>query len=161
MIKLRAKHTLVPLVLGLTTASLAWGGGAAISGDASKPQLADRGAVPANSPAQIARDGTPSRPEDVLSLRGPGGEPAQLVRVSGVGWKYSGKVTFGGDGDAAVRSTSISTPMQSPLSVFIDGPTGYTFVYIQDAGWKFVGVLDTAEDASWTQDRHELSNIED
>jgi len=84
-----------------------------------------------------------------------------LVRVSGVGWTYGGKATSGGDGDAALRSTSISTPMQSPLSVFIDGPTGYTFIYIQDAGWKFVGVLDSAEAASRTEDRYELSNSKD
>jgi hypothetical protein len=51
--------------------------------------------------------------------------------------------------------------MQSPLSVFIDGPTGYTFVYVQDAGWKFVGVLDSAEAASRTEDRYELSNSKD
>jgi hypothetical protein len=26
-----------------------------------------------------------------------------------------------------------------PLSVFIDGPTGYTFAWTGDGGWKFVG----------------------
>ena len=158
MVTTSAKRTLLPLVLGLTTVALAWGGDA-ISEDASKP-LVDRNAVPAGSLAQVTC-GAPSRPAQVLSLRGPGGEPAQLVRVSGVGWTYGGKATSGGDGDAALRSTSISTPMQSPLSVFIDGPTGYTFVYIQDAGWKFVGVLDSAEAASRTEDRYELSNSKD
>ena len=159
MVTTSAKRTLLPLVLGLTTVALAWGGDA-ISGDASN-QLVDRPAVPASSLTQVARDSAPSRPAQVLSLRGPGGEPTQLVRVSGVGWTYGGKATSGGDGDAALRSTSISTPMQSPLSVFIAGPTGYTFVYIQDAGWKFVGVLDSAEAASRTEDRYELSNSKD
>jgi len=159
MIILSAKRTLIPLVLGLMTASLAWGGDA-ISKDANGPTLLNHSAVPASALAQ--RNGAPSRPADVLYLRGPGGEPAQLVRVSGVGWTYTGKVTSSDDGDAALRSaSSISTPMQGPLSVFIDGPTGYTFVFIQDAGWKFVGVLDSAADGSRTEGRHELSKTKD
>jgi hypothetical protein len=28
-----------------------------------------------------------------------------------------------------------------PLTVFIDGPTGYTFVWTDTSGWKFVGYL--------------------
>jgi hypothetical protein len=149
----------VPLILGLTTVALAWGGDA-ISQDASK-QLVDRNAVPASSLAQVACDGAPSRPAQVLSLRGPAGEPAQLVRVSGVGWKYSGKATSV-DGDAALQKMSpISTPMRSPLSVFIDGPTGYTFIYIQDAGWKFVGTLESADNASRTENQCEPSDSED
>jgi hypothetical protein len=29
--------------------------------------------------------------------------------------------------------------VDEPLTVFIDGPTGFTFVWMRDAGWKFVG----------------------
>jgi hypothetical protein len=25
------------------------------------------------------------------------------------------------------------------LTVFVDGPTGFTFMYVLDEGWKFVG----------------------
>jgi hypothetical protein len=28
-----------------------------------------------------------------------------------------------------------------PMTVFIDGPSGYTYFWIQDIGWKFVGRL--------------------
>jgi hypothetical protein len=31
-----------------------------------------------------------------------------------------------------------------PLAVFVDGPTGYTFVYTAENGWKFVGYLSDA-----------------
>ncbi len=27
------------------------------------------------------------------------------------------------------------------MSVFIDGPTGFTYVWVADQGWKFVGQL--------------------
>jgi hypothetical protein len=29
--------------------------------------------------------------------------------------------------------------VKQPLTVFIDGPSGYTYVWMRDEGWKFVG----------------------
>jgi hypothetical protein len=40
--------------------------------------------------------------------------------------------------------SSAAIPSGEPLTVFIDGPTGYTFVWIRDKGWKLVGQM-TAE----------------
>jgi hypothetical protein len=126
----KVHRILAPLILGLTTASLAMAGDTT-DRSASKPDVA-------YSSATL-----------VLSLRGPGGEASRLVRVPGVGWTHTGKVSSGSDGDGALRRTSsVSTPTQAPLSVFIDGPTGYTFLFTQDSGWKFVGVIDSADDGS-------------
>jgi hypothetical protein len=36
--------------------------------------------------------------------------------------------------------------LERPLTVFVDGPTGFTFMYVLDEGWKFVGrVADRAQ----------------
>jgi hypothetical protein len=29
--------------------------------------------------------------------------------------------------------------IEHPLTVFVDGPTGFTYIYLFDKGWKFVG----------------------
>jgi hypothetical protein len=40
----------------------------------------------------------------------------------------------------SARTGGTATNTQ-PLAVFIDGPTGYTFAWNGDSGWKFVGQL--------------------
>lgn len=37
--------------------------------------------------------------------------------------------------------TSANVTSTQPLAVFIDGPTGYTFAWNGDSGWKFVGQM--------------------
>ena len=34
--------------------------------------------------------------------------------------------------------------LERPLTVFVDGPTGFTFIYLLDEGWKFVGQVANA-----------------
>ena len=34
-----------------------------------------------------------------------------------------------------------ATPADEPLTVFIDGPSGFTFVWDREGGWKFVGKI--------------------
>ena len=41
------------------------------------------------------------------------------------------------DDDSAMRGVVSRIPIDSPVSVFIDGPTGFVFVYTAE-GWKFV-----------------------
>jgi hypothetical protein len=38
---------------------------------------------------------------------------------------------------AATAAERARTP--KPLTVFLDGPTGYTFVYLAEDGWRFAG----------------------
>jgi hypothetical protein len=117
--------TLAPFILGLATVGIASAGDGSTSGTAT-------------ALAQV-KYAAPSTATVVLSLHAPDGGTARLVRVPGRGWTY---------GDAGLRKTSSATPTEPPQSVFIDGPTGYTFVYIQDAGWKFVGVVDSVGDGA-------------
>ena len=55
---------------------------------------------------------------------------AQLLRCSG-------KVAFRSTTPA--RPPKEATPGDEPLTVFIDGPSGFTFVWYRESGWKFVG----------------------
>lgn len=75
----------------------------------------------------------------------------QLIRVEGAGWKYAEERKSPGSAAAslfrkvAFRSTTPArppkevTPGDEPLTVFIDGPSGFTFVWYRASGWKFVG----------------------
>src|SRR5262245_58145431 len=58
-----------------------------------------------------------------IFLSGPSGERFTLVRSEDDGWRLQ-----------AGQQT-----LERPLSVLVDGPTGFTFIYVLDEGWKFVG----------------------
>ncbi|CDY79237.1 hypothetical protein BGLT_01932 [Caballeronia glathei] len=78
-----------------------------------------------------------------LNLEAPSGGTVQLVYRERDGWSFGG---------AAVQPQRVATSLPAaratpdegaeadkPLTVFIDGPTGYTYVWVADQGWKFVG----------------------
>jgi hypothetical protein len=79
-----------------------------------------------------------------LFVQSPGGSTLRLTYIQDDGWKFD-------DPDASLEWTEgrVTPAMASqqkedavatrPLTVFIDGPTGYTYVWIRDQGWKFVG----------------------
>ena len=46
-------------------------------------------------------------------------------------------IAFATDSAHAAESDNRITPITAPMTVFIDGPTGFVFVYTAD-GWKFV-----------------------
>ncbi len=89
--------------------------------------------------------------QQTLFLEDADGNAFQLVHCRGLGWKYVGAGNSGGgEHQVALRKISFSpvavsqadtTAIQidDPMTVFIDGPTGYTFAWTPDAGWKFVG----------------------
>jgi hypothetical protein len=49
------------------------------------------------------------------------------------------KVVFGSTPRA--QPAKEATPDGDPLTVFIDGPSGFTFVWDREGGWKFVGKI--------------------
>lgn len=52
------------------------------------------------------------------------------------------KQELAGYTQAASAIVAVSKSQASdPVAVFVDGPTGYTFVWSADTGWKFVGPL--------------------
>jgi len=83
-------------------------------------------------------------------LSGPTGERLTLVHSPDAGWELQAGWARGQRDDSPrptkavywdVRSSEADNQpvLERPLTVFVDGPTGYTFIYLFDEGWKFVG----------------------
>jgi hypothetical protein len=118
---------------------------------ASEPQLAEpRGTEQSSRAKAIAeprgvRRGSPL----TLYVEGPSGNAFRLVHVQGTGWKYAEgdrqsnglfrKIAFGST--TPPRAANAAIPDGEPLTVFIDGPSGFTYVWNRDEGWKFVGKI--------------------
>ncbi|BBU31634.1 hypothetical protein BTHE68_53680 [Burkholderia sp. THE68] len=77
-----------------------------------------------------------------LTVQTPSGTTSRLTYADDDGWRLD-------DRDARLRPTEAritpaSTEAQKderPMTVFIDGPTGFTYVWMREQGWKFVGKL--------------------
>jgi len=88
-----------------------------------------------------------------LYLEDASGNAFRLVRVEGSGWKYADgwkasellaksplqEVSY--EPSRPERPAEAISNVDEPLTVFIDGPSGFTFVYNKEGGWKFVGKL--------------------
>ena len=80
-----------------------------------------------------------------LDLEDGSGHPFQLVYQAGQGWTHVAATAEGGR--AAVEkvnyqredTSKAAEPAGEIMSVFIDGPTGYTYTWSSEKGWKFVG----------------------
>ena len=77
-----------------------------------------------------------------IAIDGPKGASFRLAYTAGNGWKFAGH--------SATKLASVAQqegptglietlPTDTLQSVFIDGPSGYVFVYVIDEGWRFVG----------------------
>src|SRR5262245_6291424 len=79
-----------------------------------------------------------------ILLSGPAGEPSTLIYTPEGGWRLhegwgKAEAPSGPEMKAAVAKEPSSTegPMtERPLTVFVDGPTGFTYIYLFDKGWK-------------------------
>ena len=87
-----------------------------------------------------------------LYVEDPNGKALQLVYVEGTGWKYGAPKSRDDAGNTLVRKIAFWSTTPAPaandavqsneaLTVFIDGPSGFTYVWTRDGGWKFVGTL--------------------
>lgn len=112
------------------------------------------GGSPASAAATAQRDGVIGQaclgraPTQVLSLRNGKDASVSLAYFRGCGWRYlpvrqtmAQPLSEPGEMRRVSASLSAALPPDEPLTVFIDGPTGYTFVWVRDAGWKFVGQM--------------------
>jgi hypothetical protein len=115
---------------------------------ASLPLATTSSATPAESDAAVSQ-GCLGAPTQILSLRDAKNVPFSLAYFRGCGWRYRPirqpmDEHLSQSGKNLVSETTLMSaalPPDEPLTVFVDGPTGYTFVWIRDAGWKFVGQL--------------------
>ena len=77
-----------------------------------------------------------------IAIDGAKGASFRLVYTAGNGWKFAdhaaAKLASVGQQDGATGLID-TLPTDTLQSVFIDGPTGYVFVYVIDEGWRFVG----------------------
>jgi hypothetical protein len=107
-------------------------------------------AMPAAAVAEPRRAGHGS--PLTLYVEDPNGNALQLVYVEGTGWKYGAaksrdhadssffrKIAFRSTTPAPATKDAVQT--NEALTVFIDGPSGFTYVWTGDGGWKFVGTL--------------------
>ncbi|ASW01924.1 hypothetical protein CJU94_27725 [Paraburkholderia aromaticivorans] len=103
-----------------------------------KNTTAHTAATPCKEPASGANSPL------TLLIQPPAGGTMRLTYVPADGWKLDTP-------DAAPRTTrGRVTPVgtsqheenhgiSKPMTVFIDGPTGFTYVWSQDGGWTFAG----------------------
>ena len=87
------------------------------------------GAATDNAPSPSAANRLPR----TLFISAPRGGTVRLIYVPDDGWSFAN----GAIGSKAAMAAL--TPTEKPLAVFIDGPTGFTYVWIGETGWKFVG----------------------
>lgn len=78
-----------------------------------------------------------------LFIEAPTGDTLRLTYLPPEGWKFAradgSKQTEAALAPTAMPLSEESSAADEPLTVFIDGPTGFTYVWMRDAGWKFVG----------------------
>src|SRR5262249_38784288 len=85
-----------------------------------------------------------------LTVLGPSGATYHLVYTAGQGWQFVdlptriAPIKVKSSVDLALPFAATSGEVH-PQTVFIDGPTGYTFVWVADGGWKFVGNITGAD----------------
>ena len=83
-----------------------------------------------------------------IAVDGPKGASFRLVYKGGNGWQFADhsatKLVSAAqqEGPTGLIET---LPTDTLQSVFVDGPTGYVFVYVIDEGWRFVGSVTDAK----------------
>jgi hypothetical protein len=77
-----------------------------------------------------------------LVIQSASGGTSRLTYVENDGWRLDDSDATLKPGEA--RLTPVTTQPEQPgakqpLTVFIDGPSGFTYIWVRDEGWKFVG----------------------
>lgn len=90
-----------------------------------------------------------SRP--TLLVQTPAGNTLRLTYLAATGWKL--ETPNAPPRASQARSMPVGSSrreedrgVKEPVTVFVDGPTGYTYLWMQDQGWKFAGrVIDRVQ----------------
>ena len=93
--------------------------------------------------APPSEKGAIANPPLTLVIEAPNGNTFRLIRLPDAGWKFVDRASGTKTTEASLTPTTPqpeeSSAVDDPLTVFIDGPTGFTYVWMRDKGWKFVG----------------------
>lgn len=93
-----------------------------------------------------------------LTVATPAGSAVQLEFHEGEGWRAASA----GEGRAmTVALNPASAAAEQPLSVFVDRPTGGTFVYLAEQGWKYLGRTDADRLNPLRQDAEAITTMID
>ncbi|KND58035.1 hypothetical protein BSCH_02264 [Candidatus Paraburkholderia schumanniana] len=81
-----------------------------------------------------------------LTVKTPAGGTSSLTYVDEDSWRLDDRDARLKADEARITPTSAEPQKEAsaaewPMTVFIDGPTGFTYVWVRDQGWKFVGRL--------------------
>jgi hypothetical protein len=84
-----------------------------------------------------------------LTVVAPSGAQYRLAYAAGQGWRFVDRIPEGLRLEVAsnddVAPPVIPTPGElQPQAVFIDGPSGNTFVWVPERRWRFVGRIGPA-----------------
>jgi len=153
---LNMRSPLSAVLTGLALAAITFQVSFAAPNAASEPQ----NAAAMETAAPVASATTIAEPERVgrqspltLYAEDPSGNEFRLILVQGTGWKYATgwgpadregeslfrKMAFGSRTPAPAASVAITE--NEPLTVFIDGPSGFMYAWHRDDGWTFVGKI--------------------
>ncbi len=144
---------LSPIVIGVALATMTpvsyaardWAGESQTSGFSQAVQR------PTATARAETRNAGPIAPLTIY-LEDADGKAFRLVQVPGTGWQYADGWKSSERDPNSLRKTTFELNKQSkaaddagardqPLTVFIDGASGFTFVWKQAEGWKFVGKI--------------------
>ena len=117
--------------------------------DLTSPASATRFAnVSSQRPASAPSRSDQAASQQTIDLEDPKGHSFQLVHVPGQGWKQltraaadGGRVTVEKASRQSEELPRAAVPVGDVMTVFIDGPTGYTYTWSSEKGWTFVGHL--------------------
>ncbi|WP_087134949.1 hypothetical protein [Caballeronia arationis] len=77
-----------------------------------------------------------------LVVQNASGGTSRLTYVENDGWRLDAPEATRKPGEVRltpVVAQSEDPSAKQPMTVFIDGPTGFTYIWVRDEGWKFVG----------------------
>jgi hypothetical protein len=97
-----------------------------------------------DTPASSDRECAPFN----IAVVGPKGTSFRLVYLPGKGWAFADRyipLLASADPKAGTADALQVDQTETPQSVFVDGPSGYVFVYVIDEGWRFVGAVANAK----------------
>ncbi|MEM5390004.1 hypothetical protein VSR68_41795 [Paraburkholderia phymatum] len=130
--------------LGATSSmALAAASEGAVSNIATEP-------VASNVAAPCLKAASAGNGQLTLLVQAPTGSAVQLTYAANDGWSANPDTTAAGQDAGRIGPVDVShstedpgfdQPPGKPMTVFIDGPTGFTYLWSRERGWTFVGRL--------------------